>query len=89
MQPPLKEEAGHPPKAAHPSDTRTSVKYKNEEVLILLHFSGNNPTKVLITRIFIHEGSPIRFSMMKYSSKYYLQGKLETAAGLDEIVEYF
>ena len=33
-------EAGHPPKAAHPIDTRTSVIYINAIYLFLLHNSG-------------------------------------------------
>jgi hypothetical protein len=35
-----KKEAGHPPKAAHPNDTRTSVNYMNVEIWILLHLPG-------------------------------------------------
>ena len=57
--------------------------------MILLHFTGNNLPKDLITQIFIHEGSMIRFSMMNYSLKGYLQGTIENAADLDVIVEYF
>ena len=35
-----KREAGHPPKAAHPNDTRTSVNYINATLLFLLHIKG-------------------------------------------------